>query len=64
MEKHRERGRAVESTIEEEMEEKDDVGGGTAARATGKGPELNNCHSKCYPTSNTGLLPAHSQHAI
>lgn len=50
--------------IEEKMKEKDDAGRGTATCVTEKGPELNNCHSKCYPTSNASPLPAHSQHTF
>lgn len=47
----------MESTIEEEMEEKDDMGRGTTAWATEKGPQLNNDHNKCSLTSNTSPLP-------
>lgn len=50
----------METMIGEEMEEKDDAGRGTSARVTEKGPEFNDCHRKCYSTSNTSP----SQHTI
>lgn len=55
------KGEAVESMKEEEMEVKDDTKRGIAARVTEKGPELNDCQSRHYPTSNTSAFPARSQ---